>query len=181
MGRLTSKEINKRTIENLIKSGALDSFGKTRKQQMLVYPVVLEQVNREKKESMSGQMSLFDFFSEEEKKEYEMQYPDVGEYDDAQKLALEKDVLGIYVSGHPLEKYMDSIEKQTTARSTDFEPDEESGRAIVRDGQHYVVGGLISNITAKLTKNNQNMAFVTLEDLYGTVEILSLIHICFRS
>ena len=172
MGRLTSKEINKRTIENLIKSGALDSFGKTRKQQMLVYPVVLEQVNREKKESMSGQMSLFDFFSEEEKKEYEMQYPDVGEYDDAQKLALEKDVLGIYVSGHPLEKYMNSIEKQTTARSTDFEPDEESGRAIVRDGQHYVVGGLISNITAKLTKNNQNMAFVTLEDLYGTVEII---------
>ena len=172
MGRLTSKEFNKRTIENLIKSGALDSFGKTRKQQMLVYPVVLEQVNREKKESMSGQMSLFDFFSEEEKKEYEMQYPDVGEYDDAQKLALEKDVLGIYVSGHPLEKYMNSIEKQTTARSTDFEPDEESGRAIVRDGQHYVVGGLISNITAKLTKNNQNMAFVTLEDLYGTVEII---------
>ena len=172
MGRLTSKEINKRTIENLIKSGALDSFGKTRKQQMLVYPVVLEQVNREKKESMSGQMSLFDFFSVEEKKEFEMQYPDVGEYDDAQKLALEKDVLGIYVSGHPLEKYMDSIEKQTTARSTDFEPDEESGRAIVRDGQHYVVGGLISNITAKLTKNNQNMAFVTLEDLYGTVEII---------
>ena len=105
---------------------------------MLVYPVVLEQVNREKKESMSGQMSLFDFFSEEEKKEYEMQYPDVGEYDDAQKLALEKDVLGIYV----------------------------------RDVQHYVVGGLISNITAKLTKNNQNMAFVTLEDLYGTVEII---------
>ena len=108
-----------------------DSFGKTRKQQMLVYPVVLEQVNREKKESMSGQMSLFDFFSEEEKKEYEMQYPDVGEYDDAQKLALEKDVLGNYVSGHPLEKYMNSIEKQTTARSTDFEPDEVCGRAIV--------------------------------------------------
>ena len=172
MERLTSKEINKRTIENLIKSGALDSFGKTRKQQMLVYPVVLEEVNRERKESISGQMSLFDFFSEEEKKEYEMQYPDVGEYDDAQKLALEKEVLGIYVSGHPLQKYMDSLEKQTTAKSTDFEPDEESGRAVVRDGQHYVVGGLISNVTAKLTKNNQNMAFVTLEDLYGTVEII---------
>lgn len=172
MERLTSKEINKRTIENLIKSGALDSFGKTRKQQMLVYPVVLEEVNRERKESISGQMSLFDFFSEEEKKEYEMQYPDVGEYDDAQKLALEKEVLGIYVSGHPLQKYMDSLEKQTTAKSIDFEPDEESGRAVVRDGQHYVVGGLISNVTAKLTKNNQNMAFVTLEDLYGTVEII---------
>ena len=172
MERLTSKEINKRTIENLIKSGALDSFKKTRKQQMLVYPVVLEEVNRERKESISGQMSLFDFFSEEEKKEYEMQYPDVGEYDDAQKLALEKEVLGIYVSGHPLQKYMDSLETQTTAKSTDFEPDEESGRAVVRDGQHYVVGGLVSNVTAKLTKNNQNMAFITLEDLYGTVEII---------
>ena len=85
---------------------------------------------------------------------------------------MEKEVLGIYVSGHPLQKYMDSLEKQTTAKSTDFEPDEESGRAVVRDGQHYVVGGLISNVTAKLTKNNQNMAFVTLEDLYGTVEII---------
>ena len=152
MERLTSKEINKRTIENLIKSGALDSFGKTRKQQMLVYPVVLEEVNRERKESISGQMSLFDFFSEEEKKEYEMQYPDVGEYDDAQKLALEKEVLGIYVSGHPLQKYMDSLEKQTTAKSTDFEPDEESGRAVVRDGQHYVVGGLIRTSLQSLQK-----------------------------
>lgn len=172
MERLTSKEINKRTIENLIKSGALDSLGATRRQLMMVYAYVLDEVTREKKENVTGQMSLFDFFSEEEKKEYEIQYPDVGEFEMAQKLAFEKEVLGIYVSGHPLQDYMASMEKQITAKSTDFEPDEESGLAVVKDGRNYIVGGLISNVTVKLTKTNQNMAFVTLEDLYGTVEVI---------
>ena len=172
MERLTSKEINKRTIENLIKAGALDSLGATRRQMMMVYACVLDEVNREKKENISGQMSLFDFFSEEEKKEYEIQYPEVGEFEQSQKLAFEKEVLGIYVSGHPLQDYMSSMEKQITARSTDFEPDEETGLAVVKDGRHYIVGGLISNVTVKLTKTNQNMAFVTLEDLYGTVEVI---------
>ncbi len=172
MERLTSKEINKRTIENLIKSGALDSLGATRRQLMMVYAYVLDEVTREKKENVTGQMSLFDFFSEEEKKEYEIQYPDVGEFEMAQKLAFEKEVLGIYVSGHPLQDYMASMEKQITAKSTDFEPDEERGLAVVKDGRNYIVGGLISNVTVKLTKTNQNMAFVTLEDLYGTVEVI---------
>ena len=172
MERLTTKEINKRTIENLIKSGALDSLGATRKQLMMVYAFVLDEVNRERKENISGQMSLFDFFSEEEKKEYEVQYPDVGEYDQAQKLAFEKEVMGIYVSGHPLEDYMDSMKKQITAKTTDFEPDEDTGHAIVKDGYHYIVGGMLSGITVKLTKTNQNMAFLTLEDLFGTVEII---------
>ncbi|OUQ67860.1 DNA polymerase III subunit alpha [Eubacterium sp. An11] len=172
MERLTSKEINKRTIENLIKAGALDNLGATRRQMMMVYAYVLDEVTREKKENITGQMSLFDFFSEEEKKEYEIQYPDVGEFEQSQKLAFEKEVLGIYVSGHPLQDYMASMEKQITAKTTDFEPDEESGLAVVRDGRNYIVGGLISNVTVKLTKTNQNMAFVTLEDLYGTVEVI---------
>ena len=172
MERLTSKEINKRTIENLIKAGALDSLGATRRQLMMVYAYVLDEVSREKKENITGQMSLFDFFSEEEKKEYEIQYPDVGEFEMSQKLAFEKEVLGIYVSGHPLQDYMASMEKQITAKTTDFEPDEESGLAVVKDGRNYIVGGLISNVTVKLTKTNQNMAFITLEDLYGTVEVI---------
>lgn len=172
MERLTGKEINKRTMENLIKAGALDSLGKTRRQLMMVYGQVMDEVNRERKENVSGQMSLFDFFSEEEKKEYEVKYPDVGEYDTAQLLSYEKEVMGVYVSGHPLQDYMQSMEKQVTAKTTDFEPDEESGRAVVRDGLHYVVGGLISDVTVKLTKHGQNMAFVTLEDLFGTVEII---------
>ncbi len=172
MQRLTSKEVNKRTIENLIKAGALDSLGATRKQLMAVYSMVLDDVNRERKESISGQMNLFDFFTEEQKKEYEMTYPDIGEYEEARKLAFEKEVLGIYVSGHPLERYMGSMKKNVTARSLDFEADEESGKAQVEDGRNYVIGGLITDVTVKLTKNNQNMAFVTLEDLFGTVEVI---------
>ena len=124
MERLTSKEINKRTIENLIKAGALDSLGATRRQLMMVYADVLDEVNREKKENLRGRCPLFDFFSEEEKKEYEIQYPDVGGFEMSQKLAFEKEVLGIYVSGHPLQDYMASMEKQITAKTTDFEPDE---------------------------------------------------------
>ena len=172
MKRLTSKEVNKRTIENLIKAGALDSLGASRKQLMAVYGLVLDEVNREKKESISGQMSLFDFFSEEERKEYEISYPDIGEYEESQKLSFEKDVLGIYVSGHPLSRFMTSMEKNVTARSVDFEADEESGQVRVKDGRNYIIGGLVTGITVKLTKNNQNMAFVTLEDLFGTVEVI---------
>ena len=172
MQRLTSKEVNKRTIENLIKAGALDSLGATRKQLMAVYSMVLDDVNRERKESISGQMNLFDFFTEEQRKEYELTYPDIGEYEAARKLAFEKEVLGIYVSGHPLERYMGSMKKNVTARSLDFEADEETGKAQVEDGRNYVIGGLITDVTVKLTKNNQNMAFVTLEDLFGTVEVI---------
>ncbi len=172
MARLSSKEINKRTLESLIKAGALDSLGKTRKQLMMVYARVLDEVNRERKENISGQMSMFDFFTEEEKQEYAMQYPDVGEYDLPLKLSYEKEVLGIYVSGHPLDQYRKSVEKQVTAKSTDFEPDEDTGRSLVRDGLHYVVGGLISDVTVKLTRSGQNMAFVTIEDMYGTLEVI---------
>ena len=172
MSRLSFREINRRTMENLIKSGALDSMGATRKQQMAVYPMILDEVNRERKEMISGQMSLFDFFTEEEKKEYGIQYPPIGEYETSQRLAFEKEVLGIYVSGHPLEDYMASMEKQVSARTTDFEPDEDTGRTVVRDNLNYVVGGLVSEVTVKLTKTGQNMAFVTLEDQYGTVEVI---------
>ena len=172
MSRLSSREINKRTLENLIKAGAVDCLGATRKQQMMVYPLLMDEVSRERKSTISGQMTLFDFMEEEEKKEYEVSYPDVGEYEKGQKLAFEKEVLGIYVSGHPLEEYMDSMKKQTTAKSTDFEPDEDTGRTIIADGKTCILGGLIGDVTVKLTKNNQNMAFVTLEDLYGSVEII---------
>ncbi len=172
MERLSSKEVNKRTIENLIKAGAMDSFGATRKQMMLVYPTILDQVNREKKESISGQMSLFDFFTEEEKQEYELKYPDVGEYESAERLAMEKEVLGIYISGHPLEQHMEMMEKQVSAHTSDFEMENEFGYTVAKDGQHYVMGGLISNVNVKLTRSNQNMAFLTLEDLYGTIEVI---------
>ncbi|MCI5595829.1 MAG: DNA polymerase III subunit alpha [Lachnospiraceae bacterium] len=170
--RLTSKEMNKRTLENLIKSGALDEFGYTRKQQMQAYAGILNEANRQRKEAMTGQMSLMDFLEEEEKKEFEVKYPDVGEYSKEELLAFEKEVLGVYISGHPLEDYIGLIEKNTTASSLDFLIDEETQRAKVRDGLTYTIGGMVAGKTVKLTKNNQNMAFLSLEDLFGTVEVI---------
>ncbi len=170
--RLTSKEMNKRTMENLIKSGALDEFGYTRKQQMQAYSAILDQANRQKKEAMSGQMSLLDFLDEEEKQDFEFHYPNIGEYKKEELLAFEKEVLGVYISGHPLEDDMDLITKNTTANSADFFLDEETGHTKAKDGLTYLVGGMISDKTVKLTKNNQNMAFITLEDLYGNLEVI---------
>ena len=170
--RLSGKEVNKRTIENFIKAGAFDSLGGTRKQFMMIYVQVLDTVNQEKKSSITGQMSLFDIMGEEEKKSFEIRLPDVGEYGREMKLAFEKDVLGVYISGHPLEEYEQSWRKHITAVTTDFNPDEETGNPSVSDGSRQVVGGMITEKTIKYTKNNKVMAFLTLEDLVGTVEVV---------
>ncbi len=170
--RLTNKEANKRTIESFICSGAFDGFGRNRKQMMLAYPMILEQSTREKKNAMSGQMSLMDFLGEEEKTEFQVKYPNVDEYSDEEKLAKEKEFLGIYISGHPLDEYMDIIDNKVTARSIDFTPDEETGETKAKDKIPYVVGGLIEAINIKTTKRGDNMAFLTVEDLYGTLEVI---------
>ncbi len=170
--RLSGKEVNKRTIESFIKAGALDSLNGTRKQFMMIYIKILDQVNQEKKYSMTGQMSLFDMVSEEQKKEFDIPLPDVGEYEKETMLAFEKEVLGIYVSGHPMEKYEGKWKKNISATTLDFQPDEESGRTKVQDGTREVVGGIITGKTIKHTKNNKTMAFLYLEDLVGTVEVV---------
>lgn len=170
--RLSNKEVNKRTIESFIKSGAFDSLHATRKQMMLSYSSIIDSFHQEKKQSITGQITFFDFMGEEEKQAYEVTYPDVGEYDKQELLALEKDVLGVYISGHPLEDYMDSIQKNITATTTDFIMDGEEIETRVKDEHIYVIGGLITNKTVKITKYNQNMAFLTIEDLYGTVEVI---------
>lgn len=171
--RLSAKEIlNKRIIENLIKAGALDTLGGTRKQFMSIYIQIVEHVNQEKKYSMTGQMSLFDLVGEEQKSEFQIKLPDVGEYAKENLLAFEKEVLGIYISGHPLDEYEEKWKKVITATTLDFQPDEESGRTKVHDGAKEIVGGMITDKTVKHTKTNQMMAFVTLEDLAGTVEVV---------
>lgn len=170
--RLSSKEVNKRTIENFIKSGAFDSLAGTRKQKMMIYIQILEQVNQEKKYSMSGQMSLFDLVEEDQKSEFDIPLPDVGEYEKANLFAFEKEVLGVYVSGHPLEEYEERWRKSISATTLDFQPDEDTGRSKVRDGAREIVGGIIAAKTIKHTKTNKVMAFLTLEDLVGTVEIV---------
>ena len=173
ISRMFVKEgLNKRAIENLIKSGALDCLGGTRKQFMSIYVQIVEQVNQEKKYSMTGQMSLFDLVGEEEKEQFEIKLPDVGEYSKENLLAFEKEVLGVYLSGHPLEEYEEKWRKSISATTLDFQPDEETGRAKVHDGMREIVGGMITAKTIKHTKTNQMMAFLSLEDLLGTVEVI---------
>ena len=169
--RLTGT-VNKRAIENFIKAGALDCLEGNRRQKMLVYGQIVDSIAQEKKNSFAGQMSLFDLVSDEEKKEYEIRMPDVEEYDKEMILAFEKDVLGIYLSGHPLERYRNIMEKMISAKTTDFQPDEESGIPKVYDGQKVIIGGMIKEKTIKYTRNNKVMAFLTVEDLLGTVEIV---------
>lgn len=170
--RLSGKEVNKRTIENFIKAGALDCLCGTRKQLLMIYSSVLEAINQEKKNSMAGQMTLFDLAPEEDKSDFELKLPDVGEFEKEQLLAFEKEVLGVYISGHPLEAYEEKWRKNISAVTTDFLLDEETGVTKVKDMQKVVVGGMLTGKTIKYTKTNQVMAFITLEDLVGTVEIV---------
>lgn len=170
--RMAGKEINKRSIENFIKSGAFDSFRGTRKQFMFIYIQVLDQVLQEKKHSMAGQMSLFDMVDEEHKEEFDIRLPDVGEYEKETKLAFEKEVLGVYLSGHPMEDYEEKWRKSISHTTLDFQIDEDMGRTKVRDGARETVGGIIAGKTVKYTRNNKTMCFLTLEDLLGTVEVV---------
>lgn len=172
VSRLSNKEVNKRTIESFIKSGALDSFGVNRRQMMMVYLQVMDQVNQEKKSAMTGQMSLLDFLGEEEKKDFDVAYPKVSEYAKEEKLAYEKEVLGVYVSGHPLEDYQDLMLRNIDVTTHDFLPDPDTGETVAKDQILYTIGGMVSAKMVKMTKNNQNMAFITLEDLLGTIEVV---------
>ena len=173
ISRLSVKEVlNKRVIENFIKAGALDGLGGTRKQFMSIYVQIADHVNQEKKYAMTGQLTLFDLADDEQKQDFEIKLPNVGEYSKENRLAYEKEVLGVYISGHPLEEYEDKWRRAISATTADFQPDEETGQTKVHDGAKEIVGGMIVDKTVKNTRNNQMMAFLTLEDLLGTVEIV---------
>ncbi len=170
--RLSGKEVNKRTVESFIKSGAFDSLPGTRKQLMMIYIQVLDDVIQDKKKNLSGQISFFDLVGEEEKADYENNMPDVGEYSSEQLLAFEKEVMGIYVSGHPLDQYEGLLKKNITNSTLDFVLDEETGEAKAKDCAYATIGGMVVSKTVKTTRTNSMMAFITLEDLVGTVEII---------
>ncbi len=164
--------VNRRAIENFIKAGAMDGLPGNRHQKLVAFPQMVDSVVSERKHSMAGQMSLFDLVSDEEKAAYEVSLPPVPEFDPEELLGYEKEVLGIYLSGHPLQRYQAMMEKIATAVSADFQPDPETGLTRVRDGEKVIVGGMISARTVKYTKNNKVMAFLTLEDLVGTLEVV---------
>ncbi len=170
--RVADKDVNKRAIENFIKAGAMDSLGGTRKQCMSVYVQILDHIVKDKKNNLAGQMTLFDIAAEEDKEEFDIRMPDVGEYPREMMFAFEKEVLGIYVSGHPLEEYQDMLQKYTTWRSSDFALDEDTGQVAVPDRAPAVIGGMVAEKTIKYTRNSQVMAFISLEDLVGSVEVV---------
>ena len=165
-------QINKRVVENLIKAGALDCLEGNRNQKMTVYTQIIDSINQDKKHTMAGQLSLFDIAPEEDKKEFEIRMPQAAEYPKEMILTFEKEVLGIYLSGHPLERYRNMMEKMISAKTSDFQPDDETGIPEVYDNQKVIVGGMITDKTIKYTKNNKVMAFLTVEDLVGTVEVV---------
>ena len=172
VNRITDKDVNKRAVESFIKAGALDGLGGTRKQFMSVFSQVMDRTQKDRKNNMAGQLSLFDIVEEEEKEGLALKLPDVGEYPKEMKLAFEKEVLGIYVSGHPLEEYEAAWRKKISNTPADFAYDEETQGVCVKDGAKAIIGGLIAGKTIKYTKDNKIMAFLTIEDLVGTVEVI---------
>lgn len=170
--RVQSSEVNKRSVENFIKAGALDCLGGTRKQFMYVYVPIMDRLANGKKNHIAGQMSLLDLLNDDAKEDFEVAMPNVGEYTKEEMLTMEKEVLGIYISGHPLESYMSIWKNNITATTADFMLDEESGSVNVEDGTTQTVGGMINAKTIKYTKNDKTMAFLEIEDLYGIVEVV---------
>ena len=170
--RVSDKDVNKKAIENFIKAGAFDSLPGTRKQFMSAYVQIMEHIAHDKKNNMAGQISLFDIVSEEEKDEFDVKLPDVGEYSKEMMLAFEKEVLGIYISGHPLEEWEELWKKGITNTTADFVLDEETNETVVKDNATAIIGGLIADKKIKYTKNDKVMAFLQLEDLFGSVEVI---------
>lgn len=178
------KAVNKKAVENFIKAGALDSLGGTRKQQMGVFEKVMDDIHSKKHSGIEGQMSLFDFMGAEEKQSYQVSFPDVGEYEKETLLSMEKEVLGVYISGHPIQEYEKLWRKNITNTTLDFRADEEEDVSLsniafdvtqeskLQDNAMVTIGGMVAEKKIKYTKNGQVMAFVTLEDLYGVVEVI---------
>ncbi len=169
---MSGKSINKRTLESFIKAGALDCLDGTRKQKMSAYAGILDGISQEKKMTLTGQLSLLDFAAEDEKEELEVKLPDVGEYDKEMILGFEKEVLGVYISGHPLEEFIPVMKKNITRTTADFVVAEGESTPAVRDNENAIIGGMIVDKTVKTTRTNSLMAFITMEDLVGTVEVI---------
>lgn len=170
--RVSDRDVNKKAVENFIKAGAFDSLNGTRKQMMCIYLQVMDNISHDKKNNMAGQMSLFDLVKDEDKASFDVQLPDVGEYPKDVILSFEKDVLGIYLSGHPLEEYEELWQKAITNKTSDFELDDETNTCVVKDNSTAIIGGLIMDKKIKYTKNDKVMAFLQVEDLVGSVEVI---------
>ncbi|CEO13772.1 DNA polymerase III DnaE [[Clostridium] sordellii] len=175
--RLDSKDSNKRIIESLIKCGAFDEMGDNRASLLLGYEKLLESISMDRKKNLAGQVSLFDGFGMDESMSNDIQnmytLPKVNELEEKERLYLEKEVLGMYVSGHPLSQYKEELKKNTTINNADLNDLKDDYVSYLNlNEKEVVMGGIIVNKTIRTTKRNDLMAIIELEDLYGVIEVI---------
>ncbi|MGL4656810.1 MAG: OB-fold nucleic acid binding domain-containing protein [Sarcina sp.] len=174
--------INKRAVESLIKAGAFDEFGVYRSQLVSVHEKLMDGIASQKKKNIDGQMSLFGSLKEEDTSNLEIKYEDIKEFPKKMMLAMEKEMTGLYITGHPLDEYKQSLKEQTSIeigkvieekRKLDDTTDEMIDADVsLNDGDKVVVGGILAGVSRKVTRNNTIMAFATLEDLSGMMELV---------
>lgn len=170
--RTAERDVNKRAVENFIKAGAFDSLGGNRRQYISIYSQVIDGIQKDRKNNMAGQMSLFDIAGEEEKEDFDIVLPNQSEFPKEIILQFEKEVLGVYVSGHPIEEYEGLWRRVITNPTTDFFLQEETNSVKIEDRSKAIIGGIIAEKKTKYTKNDKLMAFLTLEDMVGSVEVI---------
>ena len=176
--RIKDFSVNKKCVESLIKSGAFDCFEQTRSTLIASYETIIDTISNSNKKSFDGQVSMFDLTETEDEKinEIKYNYTVFPEYSEKEMLFMEKEMLGIYISGHPLEKIKNQLEMQTTINTYQIkkikEDIEETGMAKYEDNQMVKYAGIITSVKKKYTKTNKLMAFVTVEDMYGTTEVI---------
>lgn len=160
--------INKRGVESLIKAGAMNSLGGNRAQLLAVYEKIITSVNSNIRNNIAGQFSIFDKVEEEVHVDT---FPKIKEFPQKALLAMEKEVLGIYISGHPLEPYESQLVKFSNISTPEIN-NKGDGIKNLRDGQKVAIGGIIVNRKNMITKNNNMMAFLNVEDIYGPIECI---------
>lgn len=172
--RASAKGINKRAIEYFIQAGGTDEFPGNRRQKMIVLPMILENKAKEKNSSMAGQMTLADLLGENSKdaEEFRITMPKLPEFDLSEILQFEKEALGFYLSGHPLDEFREVMNANITATSLSFNREAQTDREPLRDKQQVTVGGIITGIKNKITSKQQQMAFIEIEDMVGTIDVV---------
>ena len=163
---------NRKSVESFIKAGAFDCFEGNRHQKLIVLDDLMTEAQVKRKSEIVGQMTLFDIASDEDKQSFKHQLPKVPEFDKDELLAYEKEATGIYLSGHPMDSYMDVCSKIVTAWAKDYLPDEQTGECRFSEGEELISAGTVTECRLKITKNNRQMAFVTLEDVYGQIDVV---------
>lgn len=176
--RIKDLSVNKKCVESLTKAGAFDNFEQTRSTLIASYETIIDTISNSDKKSFDGQVSMFDLTPVENKKidEIKYNYTILPEYTEKEMLFMEKEMLGIYISGHPLEKIKSQIELQTTINTYQMKKInsdiEETGMSEFEDNQFVKYAGIVTSVKKKYTKTNKLMAFITVEDMYGPTEVI---------